>query len=236
MKPYYLIGAASGVLGALLLIVGTAMHPVPANLQDSAEAFASYATISRLAWVTSHLLQLAGIAGMVVAMVLLARAMAGDNHSILWARLTAVFGAAAIAATATLQAVDGAALKVMVDLWASSSDADRSALFAAAQAVRQVEIGLDGVFSLTLAATAAAFGMVLIRGTAAARLLAVLAFVTAAAAAVSGVLFCLQGFSSAAMNAGTTSGGLGIVLTAVAGVWAMRRTAVRPRPQRRSTN
>ena len=124
----------------------------------------------------AHLLPLAGITGMLLAMLLLARAVAADRISLLWARLTMALGAAAVAVTATLQAVDGVALKAMVDLWAHSSDADRPALFASAQAVRQIEIGLDGVFTLTLAATAAAFGMVLVRDTAAARVLAALAF------------------------------------------------------------
>jgi hypothetical protein len=231
-KPYFLHGAAYGVVGGLLLVVGTVLHPVPADVNDAAQAFASYAAVSRPSWVAAHLLPLAGITGMLLAMLLLARAVAADRISLLWARLTAAFGAAAVAVTATLQAVDGVALKAMVDLWASSTAADRSALFASAQAVRQIEIGLDGVFSLTLAATAAAFGMVLVRGTAAARVLAALAFFTAAAAAVSGVLFCLQGFSPAAMNAGMTSGGSGLILTTTAAIWAVRRT----RPDRHASD
>jgi hypothetical protein len=93
------------------------------------------------------------------------------------------------------------ALKATVDLWSQASAADRPPLFAAAQAVRQVEIGLDGVVSLTLAATTTAFAMALMHGSVAARTLGALAFLTAAAAAVGGVLFCLQGFSTTAMNA-----------------------------------
>ena len=64
----------------------------------------------------------------------------------MWARLTEVTGAAAIAVTAVLQAVDGVALKAIVDMWAHASAADRYIMFAAAQAVRQVEIGMDAAF------------------------------------------------------------------------------------------
>ena len=66
----------------------------------------------------------------------------------MWARLTEVTGAAAIAVTAVLQAVDGVSIKAIVDMWAHAPTTDPSALFAAAQAVRQVEIGMDAVFSL----------------------------------------------------------------------------------------
>ena len=238
VRPYQRVGAAFGILGPLCLVAGTALHPVPADVNDAAAAFASYAAISRPTWVTAHLLQLLGIASMVLAMVLIARAVTGGGASALWARMTAVCGAAAIAVTATLQAVDGVALKAMVDLWSHGSTADRPALFAAAQAVRQVEIGLDGVFSLTLAAAALSFGLVLLLGaTRRRRLLGALAVLTAATAAVGGVLFCLHGFSPAAMNAGTASGVLGMVLTAATGLWAgpgnkaHRRDLPRPHPQ-----
>jgi hypothetical protein len=138
----------------------------------------------------------------------------------LWARLTELTGAAAIAVTAVLQAVDGVALKAVVDMWAHASAADRSALFAAAQAVRQVEIGLDAVFSLGLAMTTLAFAVALWAARRAGRILAGVSLATAATAAVAGVLFGLQGISPAAMNAGMASGLLGIVLTVAAAAWA----------------
>jgi hypothetical protein len=224
-------GAGCAVLGALFLLVGTAMHPVPANLNDAALSFADYAATSRPAWVAAHLIQLAGVTGMVLAMVVLARAAGIAGRSRFWARVTAVYGAAAIAVTAALQAVDGVALKAAVDLWAQAPAAERSALFAAAQALRQTEIGLDGMFSLTLGATTLAFGLIL--AAARARLLAALALLTAATAAVAGVLFCLQGFSATAMNAGTASGVLGLVLTTATAAWGWRRAPrTAPKPSR----
>ena len=227
---HYRVGAVCGVLGPALLIVGTLMHPVPEHLNDPATAFAAYAPVSRATWVTAHLLQLAGASGMVLELVMLSWAASPLGSSRLFAQLTTVFGASAIAVTATLQAVDGVALKATVDLWSQAVSSERPALLAAATAVRQIEIGLDGMFSLTLAATTLTFGLVLIHGTRWTRLLGVLAAVTAVTAAVGGVLFCLQGFSPAAMNTSTTSGALGIALTLAAAVWGWRRAAKSARP------
>jgi hypothetical protein len=229
-RRYSSVGAASGVLGVVFLTLGTALHPVPPDGNDAAVAFGVYAEVSRSVWLAAHLLPLVGITGMVLAMVLLSRAVATSGTERLWARLTEVTGAAAIAVTEVLQAVDGVALKAIVDLWARASTTDRSALFAAAQAVRQVEIGMDAVFSLGLAMTTLTFAFVLGKSRRAGRILAGVGFATAATAAVAGVLFGLQGFSPAAMNAGMASGLLGSVLTVAAAAWVRRRTAGRPAP------
>ena len=230
-RRYYSVGAASGVLGVVFLMLGTALHPVPADGNDAAVAFGVYAEVSRSVWLAAHLLPLVGITGMVLAMVLLSRAVATTGTGRLWARLTEVTGAVAIAVTAVLQAVDGVALKAIVDMWAHASAADRSALFAAAQAVRQVEIGMDAVFSLGLAMTTLAFAVVLWEARRAGRVLAGVSLATAATAAVAGVLLGLQGFSAAAMNAGMASGLLGMVLTVAAAAWVRRRTAGRGAPR-----
>ena len=227
-RRYYSVGAASGVLGVVFLMLGTALHPVPADGNDAAVAFGVYAEVSRSVWLAAHLLPLVGITGMVLA---LSRAVATTGTGRLWARLTEVTGAAAIAVTAVLQAVDGVALKAIVDMWAHASAADRSALFAAVQAVRQVEIGMDAVFSLGLAMTTLAFAVVLWEARRAGRVLAGVSLATAATAAVAGVLFGLQGFSAAAMSAGMASGLLGMVLTVAAAAWVRRRTAGRGAPR-----
>jgi hypothetical protein len=83
---------------------------------------------------------------------------AGERPGTAWTRVTAACGAAGLPTAATLQAVDGVALKAMVDLWAGAAN-DRSALFAAALAVRPVEIGLDALLALVLAATFLGFGV-----------------------------------------------------------------------------
>src|SRR4051812_29920207 len=105
------------------------------------EAFAEYAADSRAAWVAAHLLQFGGITGMTLATVLLARAVAGPRGSA-WARVTTVCATAGLATAAVLQAVDGVALKAMVDPWSGAGE-DRPAAVAA----RSIEIGLDALFA-----------------------------------------------------------------------------------------
>jgi hypothetical protein len=176
-------------------------------------------------WVAAHLLQLGGVAGVVLVIVLLARAVDGTRGSA-WARMTAVFGAAGLATAAVLQAVDGVALKAVVDLWSDAGE-DRSSLFAAALAVRQIEIGLDAVFALLLATAFLALGIGLLTMPAGSRAMGALAVVTAGAAGVNGIALALSGFSAATMLATTVSGALALVWMLLAAVWSWRRTVIR---------
>ena len=57
---YYSVGAASGVLGVVFLMLGTALHPVPADGNDAAVAFGVYAEVSRSVWLAAHLLPWSG--------------------------------------------------------------------------------------------------------------------------------------------------------------------------------
>jgi hypothetical protein len=138
--------------------------------------------------------------------------------------VTAVCATAGFATAAVLQAVDGVALKAMVDLWSSASD-DRTALFAATLAVRQVEIGLDALLALVLAAAFLSLGVALLA--ARSRGLGGLALATAAAAAADGLALALGGFSDTAMLATTASGLLGLAFLLTAAVWSWRRAATR---------
>jgi hypothetical protein len=198
------VGATLALLGPVLLLAGTWLHPSDTDPADAEAAFGQYAETGRSIWVAAHLTQLAGLAAVILAMVLLARAFSGGAPTV-WARVTAVCGAASLAIAATLQAVDGVALKAIVDLWSSATGEHRPALFAAALGVRQIEIGLDGLLAVMSSATIGGFALVLITAAAGSRRLGALATAAAAAAAINGVLLTLGGFSSAAMLATTIS-------------------------------
>jgi hypothetical protein len=223
-RPPYRFVAVLALLGSALLTIGTVLHPAHADPGSPAAAFAEYACVSRAVWVASHLLQLGGVAGVVLVIVLLARAVDRTRGSA-WARMTAVVGAAGLATAAVLQAVDGVALKAVVDLWSDAGE-DRSSLFAAALALRQVEIGLDAVFALLLAAALVTLGSGLLTAPAGSRALGGLAVVAAGAAAVNGVTLALSGFSAATMLATTVSGALALVWMLLAAVWSWRRTVI----------
>jgi hypothetical membrane protein len=110
------IGAICAIGGSVLLLVGTFLHPMNADPHDSVAAFTEYAADQL--WVASHLTQLAGVALMMAALVILAKQLEAECG--VWSRLGAGGAIASVAVAAALQAVDGVALKVMVDTWASA--------------------------------------------------------------------------------------------------------------------
>jgi hypothetical protein len=91
--------------------------------------------------------QFAGVALLAVALAGLAATMERGRPSA-WARVGVVGTAASVAAAAALQAVDGVALKAIVDRWAHASGDARARVFEAAFAVRQIEIGFASLLSL----------------------------------------------------------------------------------------
>src|SRR4051794_20364240 len=153
------LGPLLAVFGVGLLILGTVLHPMQANPAVAEAAFEEYAADRH--WAASHLIQLAGIWAMIASLLLLARELA-VGPAAPWASLGRAFAIAGIAAAAALQAVDGVALKMMVDSWAVASEPKKSALFAAAYGVRQIEIGLAGMSCLLLGFMASIFGLALV--------------------------------------------------------------------------
>ncbi len=67
-----------------------------------------------------------------------------------------------LALAAALQAVDGIALKSMVDAWAAAPATEKERLFHAAFVVRQLEIGLASMLSLSLGLTMTLYGIALL--------------------------------------------------------------------------
>ncbi len=110
-------GAVSAIVGAIILLVGSTLHPLGADPGDPVAAFTEYAADDH--WVFSHLGQFFGVAMMFVGLVALSDTLDGGRR--VWlSRLGIYVGVAALAATAVLQAVDGVALKFMVDAWAGA--------------------------------------------------------------------------------------------------------------------
>jgi hypothetical protein len=72
------IGAACAIVGAVLLLAGTCLHPMPADPNNAAQAFAVYAA-DRL-WVASHLTQLVGIMLALAALVILAQQVENEQN------------------------------------------------------------------------------------------------------------------------------------------------------------
>jgi hypothetical protein len=102
----------------------------------------------------------AGFALLGAALVALA-ATFEPGRAAAWARIGLAGAVAGVAVAAALQAVDGIALKVTVDRWAAATGDVRAVVYEAALAVRQIEIGLAALLSVTtgLALIAFSFAM-----------------------------------------------------------------------------
>lgn len=203
------------LVGAAALATGTVLHPAQANPQISVDAFTEYAATGRAEWVVSHVLQLAGVVAMFTAVVILAGLTLGGA----WTRVITALSGASMAVAAVLQAVDGVALKATVDLWTAAAPDGKAALFDAALAVRQVEIGLDAILALISGTAILGYACAtLARPGLWVRVLAVLALAAGVAFLVDGWLLAVDGYSDRAMMATTVSGLLTLVWMVPLGV------------------
>jgi hypothetical protein len=210
------------VAGALLLFVGTYLHPMTADPNVPLAAFTEYAASDH--WVTIHLMQLFGVVLIATALVLLSRMMA-DGPAAEWATLGAAGAIASVAIAAALQAVDGVALKFMVDTWAVTPDPAKGAMFDAAFGVRQIEVGLASMTSLMFGITAAIYGFALLIDGRLPKWIGAVAIAGGLPTAIAGVVMAHTGFSNAAMLVGMPSNSVLIVWMLVLGIYGWRKLA-----------
>ena len=233
------IGAAAMPLGVVLIAVSEFFHPQREDPMNNPAVFLEYAQSDN--WTAVHLAQYFGfllVLGGLVALYYSITARPGAGAGI------APFGLAAAVTTAAsytvLQAVDGITLKRAVDAWATAPAARETAAFAAAEAVRWTEIGMNSLSNFLTGLTLLLYGVAIALGGAYPRW-------TGWIAAVSGVAFVYNGVVEVAYEGFGPSivKPVGILLLAV---WAFvmavlmlrnagRRRARRPAGQtRRSAN
>jgi hypothetical protein len=157
------IGAIALPLGIILLVAATAIHPSREEVMDNLAVFAEYANSEN--WVAVHFVQwfaallfIGGLVALYSSLTTKLDAAAG----------VARFGLAAALVTAAaitmLQAVDGVALKWAVDSWVSAPAEQEVAAFAAAQAVRWTEYGLQSYSNILLGLTLLLYGLAIALG------------------------------------------------------------------------
>jgi hypothetical protein len=129
---------------------------------------------------------------------------------------------ALIALAGALQAVDGIALKVMVDRWAAASGEAQSVAFETAYAVRQVEIGLASFLSLVSGLTMIVFGIAITISDRYPTWLGGLAVVGGLGAIAGGLAQATTGFSDLAMMLSMPSSAVLLVWAIIAGVLMWR--------------
>jgi hypothetical protein len=216
------IGAIAAIAGAVLLMVGTYLHPMSADPNVPLAAFAEYAASDN--WVAIHLMQLFGVVLIAASLVLLSRKMA-DGPAAQWAALGAAGAIASVAVASALQAVDGVALKVMVDTWAATAEPAKATLFSAAFGVRQIEVGLASMTSLLLGLTASIYGIALLIDRRFPRWIGVVALVGGVPTAIAGVVMAYTGFSNRSMVLGMPSNLLLVLWMIALGVYGWRKQA-----------
>jgi hypothetical protein len=225
------IGAAMLPLGVVVLVVTEALHPSREDPMDFPAVFREYAHSN--IWTAVHLGEYFGfllLLGGLIALYYSVSAKRGMGAGL------APFGlAAAVRAAASftvLQAVDGIALKRAVDVWVSAPAAQQSAAFAAAEAMRWVEIAMNSLSFFLAELTLFLFGLAIVLGGVYPRWAGLIAVVSGLALMYDGaVVVAYEGFASSIIKL------VGLLLLAV---WAfvmavlMWRNGERSRPVSRS--
>ncbi len=194
---YTKVGAVSAITGAILLFVGTSLHPMEADPNDPVAAFTEYAADSL--WVASHLTQLLGVVLIVAALLTLTRLLTNDKRGG-WSHLGSAFAIASLAIAAALQAVDGIALKVMVNNWVAAPESEKMAIFQATIGVRQIEVGLASMFSMLIGLTIVLYGVSIVISDLLSSWLGWIAIFGGGAIVIAGVMYAYTGFSRVAMS------------------------------------
>ena len=135
---------------------------------------------------------------MVAALLFLAGQLEARRRSSV-ARIATAGAIASLALAAALQAVDGIALKSMVDAWAAAPATEKEGVFHAAFALRQLEIGLASMLSLSLGLTMTLYGIALLGDETYPKWFAGLAIAGGVPTMVAGVVMAYAGFSGLAM-------------------------------------
>jgi len=181
------------LLGLVVLVISTQLHPAHENPMDNPAVFREYAQSDQ--WIAVHLGQFAGFLLVVGGLVALSFSLTIRPDA---AAAVARFGLAAAVTTGAsftiLQAVDGIALKRAVDAWASAPPDQQVAAFAAAEAIRWIEIGLNSLSFSLVGLTLVLYGIALALSGVYARWVGWLAAAAGVAHIIRGVGVSYEGF------------------------------------------
>ena len=217
------VGGVLAITGVVVLCVATMLHPLDAHPGDAPAAFAEYA-LDRF-WVATHLGQLLGVvligAGLIALSWKLRVGTAGA-----WALLGAVATVTSVSLAGALQAVDGIALKFMVDRWSSASEDVRAMVFEAVFGVRQIEIGLASLMGASFGLTVLLYGIALVLSTVSPTWLGVFGMLGGLAALVAGIIQAHAGFSDIAMAPSMPSTLAVLLWTVFVGILLLRRSSL----------
>ncbi|GAB2762124.1 hypothetical protein GCM10027039_23550 [Terrabacter koreensis] len=149
------LAAALLVGGAALALVAGVLHPHTEAPNSHAAVFAEYAHSTDWVWV--HDLQFLSAAVVAAGFVVVSGTLTRAGASPTLLRLGNGTAAATVSLIGVNMAVDGVALKGAVDAWATAGPDQSASRFAAAEAMRWLEWGVNSFFTVLLGLTVLLF-------------------------------------------------------------------------------
>ena len=216
-------GAYCAIAGVAFIVISTALHTMHADPNDPAMAFAEYAADPYWTW--SHIVRLMGFVLVGIALFFINTLVVGGIAG----SLSALGNAGiyiSVTLAAALQAVDGIALIRMVDRWTVASVETKQMVFEAVIAVRQIEIALASIVSLSFGTTIVIIGVACYLSKLFPRWLAFLGVIAGGGFAASGFSIAISGFSSTSMNMGMPSNMLLMIWLILLGVFLLKTSKV----------
>jgi hypothetical protein len=213
------IGSVAAVVGAVVFFASGLLHPSESDPNNLPAAFAEY--VKSTDWVVVHLAQLTGVALIAVALVAL-EATFEPGLAAAWARIGSVGAMASVALYAANQGVDGVSNHAADLRWAAATGETRVRAFEAAFAVRQIEVALTSVFTLSLGFTLSVFGLAMLFSRRYPAWLGVIGGLGGLATVAIGLEQASGGFSALALNLFMVVGPIDLLWVIVTGVLMWR--------------
>ena len=214
------VGGIGAIAGVVVLLVATMLHPLGAHPADAPVAFAKYEKDRY--WVATHLAQLLGVVLIAAGLVALSWKLRAGRAGA-WALLAGVSAVASVSLAAALHAVDGVALKLMVDRWAAI-ESGRAVVFEAAFGGRQIEVGLASLMGAFFGLTVVLYGVALILSHIGGNCLGIFGVIAGAATLSASIVQVHTGFSDIAMRTSVWCTLLVLVWSVCMGVVLLRRS------------
>ena len=181
-------------LGEVIFGVAGYLHPAHEPANSHAAVFAEYANSAN--WTMVHLGQFAGMLVIVAGLLVLFRALnVHSGMAGLVAQGAAVSAIVTLALYGILQAIDGVALKQVVNAWAAAPEAEKAARFASAEAIRWLEWGGRSYQDFMFGLTFVLFAIVIVWTARIPRLFGLLVGLTGIAYIAQGFVTGFEGFS-----------------------------------------
>jgi hypothetical protein len=230
-RPILRMGSIAFLVGMVIFLVSTILHPGREDPTNHSLVFAEYAEDEL--WVASHIGQFAGgmlafAGGFIALFRLLSRSESGIVSALAWMGLAATIAAGS--ALAVLQAVDGIALKMAVDSWYAVPAADgeeKAIAFRVAEGIRWIEIAANSLFRILQGSVGVLFGVTILASGILHRWIGALGVFAGVATIILGVRVAYVGFATVGSIEDTVSTWTYLSWVIILGIFMWRKTTAK---------